>query len=226
MIWQLSEFGLLLNRSENCIFNLNQVWFAKIQKRFLCVCVNSNSYLLKLPEGTYPARIATLRRTCVSRHHGGSIEGSFWVQKRPLLRKWKSKKSEIWFFFLFSWFRIIHVNLKNFEQNCSFFGYFEKWTKKKCQFFFFVRFKNKIFGYVSDDFKNFFFIKKKIAVEREPVPTRVLNPKAGGVQGRSPGWGCGGAKHLANKKKSEKIFSTKYFSRNFRTFFHQHFFSC
>ena len=37
--------------------------------------------------------------------------------------------------------------------------------------------------------------------EREPVPTtRVLNPKAWGVQGRSPGRGCGGAKPPAYKK--------------------------
>ena len=33
-----------------------------------------------------------------------------------------------------------------------------------------------------------------IAVEHEPVPTRVLNPKSCGVQRRSPGGGCGGAK--------------------------------
>ena len=39
------------------------------------------------------------------------------------------------------------------------------------------------------------------AVEREPFPTRVLNPKACEVQGCSPGGGFGGAKPPTHKKK-------------------------
>ena len=38
------------------------------------------------------------------------------------------------------------------------------------------------------------------AIERVPVPTKVLNPKACGIQGVQPRWGCGGAKPSARKK--------------------------
>ena len=43
-------------------------------------------------------------------------------------------------------------------------------------------------------------------VEREPVPTRVLNPKECGVQGRSrPGGGVQGNKAPSAKKMEKKI---------------------
>ena len=41
----------------------------------------------------------------------------------PITQKIKSKKSEIWFFFLFSRFRIFHINLNTFEE--------KNWEKKK-----------------------------------------------------------------------------------------------
>ena len=41
-------------------------------------------------------------------------------------------------------------------------------------------------------------------VECEPVPTRFLNPKACGVQGRSPGGGCAGTEPHTHKKNWEK----------------------
>ena len=50
--------------------------------------------------------------------------------------------------------------------------------------------------------KKFLLLRKKkcYAVECEPGPTRVLNLKAGGVQERSPGGGCGGVNPPAKKK--------------------------
>ena len=47
------------------------------------------------------------------------------------------------------------------------------------------------------------------AVEREPIPTRVLYPKTCGVQGRSPGRGCGGSKPPRKKKVRKKKNLTK-----------------
>ena len=54
------------------------------------------------------------------------------------------------------------------------------------------------------------------AVEREPVPIGILNPKACGVQGCSPGGGCRGTQPPAHKKKTwifffDNIFIQKIF---------------
>ena len=55
------------------------------------------------------------------------------------------------------------------------------------------------------------------AFEREPVPSRVLNPKAYGVQGFSPGGGCGGMK--APPKKKIKIYIYIFFFFKISNFF-------
>ena len=55
-------------------------------------------------------------------------------------------------------------------------------------------------------------------VKREPVPIRVLNPKACGVQGRRPDGGCRAAKP-PTKKKSDISFFQKYFFSIQKQFF-------
>ena len=60
------------------------------------------------------------------------------------------------------------------------------------------------------------------AVEHEPVPTRVVNPKACGVQGRSPSGGCGGAKPHVKKRFDEKMFEN--FSKKCQNFLFSIFF--
>ena len=76
-------------------------------------------------------------------------------------------------------------------------------------------------GYVSDDFRRIFFLfRKKVfsksgrvfsrnTVECEPVPIRVLNPRACGVHGRRPGGGCRATKPPARKKVENKFFQQK-----------------
>ena len=101
--------------------------------------------------------------------------------------------------------------------------YWKKWKTKKKTILWFLVFELWSIWNVKKRDQNFFFrpisIKKilgTIAGEREPVPMRVLNPKACGVQGRSPGGGCGGGKAPLIKMEEKKIstiifvFSLKY----------------
>ena len=57
------------------------------------------------------------------------------------------------------------------------------------------------------------------AIEREVVPNRVLNPKACGVQGRSPGGRCGKVKAHSQFFPIEKINVNKYFGKIFDNIF-------
>ena len=50
--------------------------------------------------------------------------------KITITRKIKIEKSEIWFFFWFSWFRILHVNLNAFEKKIFDFFQASSPTKK------------------------------------------------------------------------------------------------
>ena len=74
-------------------------------------------------------------------------------------------------------------------------------VKKMSTIFFLSNLKKNV-GYVSDDFKN----KKLLGIFAEmPLSanlfrTRVLNPQACGLQGRSPIGGCGVTKPPAHKK--------------------------
>ena len=92
--------------------------------------------------------------------------------------------------------------------------YKEKFCLKKVRNFFDIFFVIKFYIYtffssvlqkiehtIQTILRHFFF---RNAVEREPVPTRVLNPKEFGVKGRSPGRGPWG-KATRIKKMFDKI---------------------
>ena len=108
-----------------------------------------------------------------------------------VLRRMKNQKK---YFPIFSFSDTVDFKCEKYDQN-----------------HFFRSISMNFFWYESDDLKKFTFWKKKDveifywnAVECKPVPTRVLNPKACGVQERNPGWGCRGAKPLATKRKRKK----------------------
>ena len=101
-------------------------------------------------------------------------------------------------------------------------------TKK----FVFVRFQWKNCRVRVRRFEDFFFLswEKKVeifcwnAVEREPVPTIVLISEGCGVQGSSPGVGCGEANPITHKKNCRLNFFQTFF-RKIIFFFPKLFFS-